>query len=172
MKIKEELANNSSILIYAPDAGYKELIIDVAKKLSSHNICYITTNKTYSALIEIFKKSGVNLNNIIFIDTISKSIKKDPEESDHVYYINSTAAMTELSIVLNKFLAHKFDYLIFDSLSNLLIYQNKHLVIKFVSSIINKIKESNTKAVFYVMKIQEHESFIKECGMFVDKVIE
>ena len=54
------------------------------------------------------------------------------------------------------------DYLIFDSLTNLLVYESKAPVAKFVASLVNKIKESKTKAVFYALSIKEQEALIKE----------
>ena len=63
-------------------------------------------------------------------------------------------------------------HLIFDSLTNLLVYESKAPVAKFVSSLVNKIKESKTKAIFYALSVKEQESLIKESGMFVDKVID
>ena len=80
--------------------------------------------------------------------------------------------MTELSLTISKFIKHDFDYLIFDSLTNLLVYESKAPVAKFVASLVNKIKESKTKAVFYALSIKEQEALIKESGMFVDKIIE
>jgi hypothetical protein len=38
--------------------------------------------------------------------------------------------------------------------------------------LVNKIKESKTRAIFYALSVKEQEALIKESGMFVDKVIE
>jgi hypothetical protein len=52
-----------------------------------------------------------------------------------------------------------------------LIYQKTSLVKKWISSIINKIKESDTKAIFYTLNLDEQKDLIKETSMFVDKVV-
>ena len=67
---------------------------------------------------------------------------------------------------------HKFDYIIFDSLTSLLVYQKKAPVSKFVSSLINKIKTGETKAIFYALSAKEQAQLIKESSMFVDKVVD
>jgi hypothetical protein len=172
MDIKKELSSNQTILLIMSSADYNNEIIEVVKKLSGKNIVYVTLNKTHDSLVELFKKKKIKTENIVFIDAISKTIKSTPEQSDGVYYVSSPGALTEISLVVSKFIKHNFDYLIFDSLTNLLVYTQKAPVGKFVASLVNKIKESKTKAIFYALSVKEQESLIKESGMFVDKVIE
>jgi len=172
MDIKKELSENQTILLIMDSAEYNSEIISIVKKLDGKNIAYVTLNKTKDSLVELFKKNKIKTGNIVFIDAISKTIKSVPEQSDGVYYVSSPGALTELSLVISKFVRHNFDYLIFDSLTNLLVYESKAPVGKFVSSLVNKIKESKTKAIFYALSVKEQESLIKESGMFVDKVID
>lgn len=169
--IARELSDNQTILILMSGVEYNDIIIDMAKKLSGKNVCYVTLNKTFDFLKELFKKKKVNIENIIFIDAISKTIKKVPEQTKGCYYISSPGALTELSLVITKFLKHGFDYLIFDSLTNLVVYSKKEPVAQFLSNIVNKVKDSKTKAVFYALSMKEQEELIKESSMFVDKVI-
>ena len=95
-----------------------------------------------------------------------------PDQSEGVYYVSSPGALTEISLVIAKFIRHGFDYIIFDSLTNMLVYENKAPVAKFVSVLVNKIKESKTKAIFYALSLKEQDALIRESGMFVDKVID
>lgn len=172
MDIKKELSANQTILLIMSSTEYNEEIVNVVKKLDGKNIAYITLNKTRDSLVELFKKNKVKTENIVFVDAISKTIKNVPDQSEGVYYVSSPGALTELSLVVSKFIRHEFDYLIFDSLTNLLVYESKAPVAKFVSSLVNKIKDSKTKAIFYALSVKEQEALIKESGMFVDKVIE
>ena len=61
---------------------------------------------------------------------------------------------------------------IFDSVTDLLTYSDKSESANFLSSTTNKIKKSKVNAVFFALKVEDHENFIKECGMFFDKVID
>ena len=119
---------------------------------------------------EVFVKSKVNHDNFLFIDGISKSFKAS-EKDKQVLFVDSPGALTEISLVITKSLKHNFDYLIFDSLNNLLTYQDKNTVTKFVSSIVTKIKSSKTKAVFLAVKTADNEDVIKKCSMFVDAIV-
>lgn len=172
MNIKEELESNKIILLIMPSAGYSTLTIDILKKLSGSKICYVTLNKTYKALKELFEKNKINAKNIVFIDCISKTMKEYPDHIEGCYFVESPAALTELSLCISKTLSQNFTYFIFDSLTNMLIYEKKAPVAKFVSNITNKIRETKTKAMFYTLSITEQEELVRESEMFVDKVID
>lgn len=169
VNIKSELSTNQIVLLLMPSAEYNEIMVETLKQLSDKSIAYVTLNKTVDALKEIFEKNEVDIKNVIFIDAISKTIKKAPSQSDQVFYCSSPGALTEISLVISKFLKHNFDYLIFDSLTNLSIYQKKAPVTKFVSSLINKIKTGKTKAIFYAL--EGDDELVKKSSLFVDKVI-
>jgi archaellum biogenesis ATPase FlaH len=172
MDIKKSLSKDQTLLLLMPGIQYNDEILDIVKQLSDESICYVTINKTFDALMENFKKNKINTENLVFIDAISKTIKATPDQASQCYFVESPAALTELSLVISKFLRHEFKYLIFDSLTNLLIYQSKAPVAKFLSSLVNKIRQSKTKAVFYALSLKEQEDLIKQCGMFVDNVVD
>ena len=172
INIKKELSANQTMLLIMPSQDYNDDIVKIVKELDGKSICYVTLNKTSDSLKELFNKRKINTANMTFIDAISKTIKAVPDQGDQVYYVSSPGALTELSLVISKFIRHNFDYLIFDSLTNLLVYESKAPVAKFLSSIVNKVKESKTKALFYALAVKEQDTLIKESSMFVDKVID
>lgn len=120
---------------------------------------------------ETFDKKGVNTENMVFIDAISKTFKETPDMTDQCYYCSSPNSFTEISLAISKVLKHGFDYLIFDSLASLLVYEGKAPVSKFASNIVNKMKNADVKGIFYALDINKHKSTIQEAGMFLDKVI-
>jgi hypothetical protein len=95
------------------------------------------------------------------------------ENTPDCYFISSPQALTELSIVLDEFLKLKFDYFIFDSITTLIIYQKaEEPVVRFITNLVNKIKAHNSKGIFYIIDIKEHELLIKESSMVMDKIID
>lgn len=171
MDLIKELSSNQTVLVIVSSMEYNETILNTVKKLSDKSLCYITLNKTSDALKEMFKKKKINLKNIVFIDAISKTIKEMSDSAQGCCYISSPAAITDLSLAINKFLKRGFEYLIFDSLTNLLVYESKAPVAKLVSSLTNNIRTVKTKAVFFALEVKGHEALIDETGMFVDRVI-
>jgi hypothetical protein len=171
MEIEKEFVSKQHTLLAISNGDYNAEIIDSLKQLSGKSVCYVTLNKTHQALQEIFIKNKIDMENIVIIDAISKTIKTTQKIEDNIYFVSSPGALTELSLAINKFLDYDFEYLIFDSLNSLLVYQKVSIVKKWVSSIINKIKESNTRAIFYTLNLDEQKDLIKETSMFVDKVV-
>jgi len=171
LDIVKELEANKIILLLVPSLEYSDIVLADAKALSKKNLGYITLNKTFESLKEDFIKAKANIDNILFIDAISKTIKNVPDQAKGVYYLSAPNSLTEISLQISSLITHKFDYIVFDSLTNLLIYQTKAPVAKFLSTIINKIRDSDTRAVFYCLDVREHEELIEEASMFVDKVV-
>ncbi len=171
MDIIDELEENQTVLLLASSIGYNDTVIETVKKLAAKTVTYVTINKTASSLKETFKSKGVNVDNIVFIDAITKTIKDVPDQADGIYYMSSPAALTEISMAVSNMLNHGFNYLIFDSVTNLLVYEQRAPVAKFIQVLVNKIKSSKTKAVFYALSVKEQNELIQETGMFVDKVV-
>jgi KaiC/GvpD/RAD55 family RecA-like ATPase len=168
--VKKELASSQTVLLLIPGNEYPEDISKIVKDLADKKVCYITLNKTSESIKELFTKSKVNLKNIMFVDAISKSFKKDMKSDEKSIYVSSPGALTELSIVINKLLkTNEFDYLIFDSITTMTVYETKDAVTRFVSSIVNKIKETKTRAVFYAIGERDNDPFTKKTCMFFDK---
>ncbi len=167
----QDTFQTQSTLLMIPSIKYNEGIASIPKQLQDKNICYITLNKTYNALVELFEKEEIGLNRIVFIDAITKSIGK-VEHKENCYFVSSPQALTELSIVINEFLSYHFDYVIMDSLTTLLIYQkSEEPVLKFLSNIVNKIKDSGAKGIFYAVNIDEHQLLIQQASMILDEVM-
>jgi len=167
--VKKELTSNQTLLLVMSSVEYNEVIVSSIKKLKG-NICYVTTNKTFDSLKELFRKKKVNVGNVVFVDAISKSLKKVDEGSEEVYYVSSPGALTELSLAVGKFLKHDFDYLVFDSVTNLAIYNKVPVCAKFIVSLVDKIKKTKTKAIFYGIGGPEDE-IIERTSVYVDKVV-
>lgn len=172
MDIEKEFLPNKKNLLVVSSGDYYNGILDSLKPLSGKSICYVTLNKTRKALQEDFKENGIDMENMIIIDAISKTVEASIGAEEHCLFVNSPGALTELSISIKKFLNYGFDYLIFDSLNNLLVYRDAPIVKRWVSSIMGNIRESNTRAIFYILNSEGQKDFIKEVGAFVDKVID
>jgi KaiC/GvpD/RAD55 family RecA-like ATPase len=171
MDLSKELIENKTVLAIVPSEKYSATITSLTKTLSKKKVCYVTLNKTFESLKEEFKKKNVKIDNLVFIDAISKTIKDVPDQTTGCYFASSPGDLTGISLLITKFLNHEFDYIIFDSLTNLIVYQQKAPVARFVQVLTNKIRESKTRAVFFAVSVKEQQNLLEETGMFVDKVI-
>lgn len=172
INIAKELKDNQTVLMLTTGDKYNDAVLEVTKQLANNTLCYVTLNKTHHSLEDTFKKKKISTKNMIFIDAISKSIREMDDQSKNGFFVSSPAALTELSIIISKFLKHEFEYLIFDSISTMSAYQNKNIIVRFITNLANKIKESETKSVFFALDSKEQEDLNKQCGTIVDKVVE
>jgi len=91
MDIGKELGENKIVLVIIPSTKYGGASLKIAKKLSQKKLCYVTTNKTSASLNESFSKKKVKMENVIFVDAISKSLgtsSKDEQSSKYEERIN------------------------------------------------------------------------------------
>lgn len=107
----------------------------------------------------------------LFIDTTTKPLKSAAELNNCIY-VSSISALTELNITITKALEKgKFEILIFDSLSTMLIYHNASTITKFVHNLIGKLRALNCGAVFTCVASDAKSTLVSQLSMLIDKRI-
>jgi hypothetical protein len=171
--MKGKLVIEKGIIVMAiPEKEYASRLNDVVSSAASSysRICYTSLNKPYSVLSESFKKSGVDLKKILFIECTGKA---DSGKQEQVVYVSSPKALTEMSITIGKVIEMgKIEVLIFDSLSTLLVYADPSTVVKFTHSLITILRSKNVSGFLMCTKSGQSEAIIKDISMFADKVVE
>lgn len=170
IEIKKELDNNQAAILLVPNIEYDDVIVDMARQLSGKKICYVTLNKTYSAIKELLELNHVDVKNIIFIDGITKNVK-NIADIDDCHFVDSPVKVTELSKNLSTLLKQDFDYLVFDSITNLFTYQAKSSVEYFVQTLVSMLEERNCRGVFFALKRSKSDIYspiieIKQSDIF------
>lgn len=172
MNIESSLKENKIVVFVIPVAKYSDCINEITSSVTeaSKNIIYVTLNKPYKVLADSFSKQGIDLGKIHFIDGISGTVKAD--DNCKVTFVASPKALTELSIEITESMKDGIDAIIFDSVSTLLVYEEASTVVKFMHSLIAKIRESNKNCIITSLLDDADKSLLKDIGMFVDKVVE
>ena len=171
--LNKELKKNHVILLVVPNKDYNKVVLKEVKKLKGKNICYVTTNKGHSALVNEFEKNKIDTKNFFFIDCVTATIIKPKIVPPNCALVSSPRALTELSLAINKFVNIHFPLIFIDSLSTLLVYHSPKVLTNFVHNTINKVRETNQ--VIFVMTIAEKDKkteLYKKLQVLVDKVIQ
>ena len=168
MDIIKELSDNQTILLLMPGIEYNKIVLETIKTLSDKRVCYVTLNKTYGALKELFKKNKIKTDNILFVDAITRSLKEAKDIPKECYFVSPTS-ISDAFAALHTIIQQEYDYPVFDSLTNLFSYKETEGVEDLIFVLLNKIRETKTKAVFYALN--EQEKFIPRCCMYVEKTI-
>ena len=172
MDIKKELSKSQIILLLVPAPEYGKAVLQTARQLSKNSVCYVTLNKTFDSMKELLAGKKINMEKMVFVDAISKTIRRMPDQTNGCYFVSSPNALTELEIAILKMQRHGFEYLVFDSLSTMLVYQKNAPVAKFVSALANNARKNGTRVLFYAVKSPEQSQMVNEVSTFVDKVID
>ena len=141
------------------------------KKMSG---IYLTVNKPSVKYDEVFRSSGVNTDELFFIDTISKMANPMVADNERVKYIATPNSLTQIAIAITTILRKPVTDRVFivDSISTLLVYNKPDTVSKFLHFLEGKISMTNTSAVFIALKGETETEVQRTISQFVDKTIE
>jgi len=178
--IKEQfdlLAKPYTVLLVIDPGRYQDGLNELIRYLfedQKMSGMYLTAAKSAVKLDELFRVSGINTDNLFFIDTVSKMTSSYAADSDRVRYVENPNSLTEISIALSKFLkipvANRM--LIVDSISALLVHNDAEGVSKFIHFLHSKVSGTNTSAIFIALKGETDKTVQTRMSQFVDKIIE
>lgn len=137
---------------------------------------YITSNKSASYMVHLLEAQGIDSSNMFFIDTISREEGAEEINSKNFFYVDSPNELVELSVKLDEVFEQIKDkkevFVIFDSISTLLIYNGKEAVEKFVHSIVGRFQKWKVKGILLMVKSDEHKGVIDSISQFCDKTFD
>lgn len=170
----KDLSEGQAILIISKSKDIIKTNTQILKLLMDGNFgLYITVNHPYSSLKEIFAKNRVNINQMFFIDCVTKRVEENPEENERCVYVESPNNLTDISIsiieALEAIKGKKFLFL--DSLSTLLIYNSVGSLAKFSHFLISKIKLLKVTGIFISGKEKMEKNLLKQISQFCDRTI-
>jgi archaellum biogenesis ATPase FlaH len=143
---------NQSVGIQVPENRHVDLLQAVFNSMCSntHDIwTFVTVSKTFDYLTKTFKE-GSEYANIKFIDCISRAAGIS-ELHSNCSYIESPVMLEQLILeILNNFKGLKHDvdkYVVIDSVSALMIYNDPEIIREFISLLMNRSRSENIHVV-------------------------
>jgi len=175
-KLKELDEHSISLVLSSPEK-YTDLEKILLKEIIDEGKAgiYITLNKPASTIIGLLEQMNLDANKIFFIDLISQKPKNPEDRKKNVLYLNSPHALTELSIAISELVASMGDaekYVIFDSISSLLIYHSPEQVAKFTHFLASKLRGWEVKTVLMILGDDASRKLIAQLSQFVDNVVD
>lgn len=162
--VVEELAehNITALLFMVNSLENNKLAVYMAKQLSKGKICYVSLHKTADALIEQLESKKVNTKNMVFIDGITKVLGLPAVDTDKIRFVNYPGELRELDFLISNIINHPCDYVIFDSVTDLIPYSKIDEIKEFIRNLINKIRFRKMKGVFYTKNSQNLAGLVEE----------
>lgn len=166
-----ELKKNRILLISTKSNEYRSKLV----KMLNHSgeiykkTCCVTVNDPCETIIN--NMDPASSRNIVFVDCVTQTIKRETPKLN-VIYVSSPRALTEISITVKKILERgNVNFVIFNTLSTLLIYEETLTVLKFVHNLVLSFREAGINAAFLILREDVSDEIMKDMCMFVDKII-
>ena len=130
---------------------------------------YVTLNKGVKPVERSLRDAGCDTSLLYFIDGITMTQNKDAKAANCTF-IPSPEALTELSLAIKTAIDTKgFDFLYFDSVNTLLIYNEFKTSEKFVHFIIAKLREGDVGGIIFSLEDASASKIIPSIMQFCDE---
>jgi len=178
--LKERISNaikiNQSIGILLPGNNYPDLteaIFELIKTNPEDAWVYVTVTRPY-ANIEKQNSQVSSLNNVKFIDCVSRAAGIS-NNNENTIYIESPTMLEKLSLeIINIFkeVDEKTNkYLVLDSLSNLIIYNDADIITEFFYHLINKTRARDIHTISLALEEEGMDKYLNRLVYLNDKIL-
>jgi len=152
---------------------YQEAVFGIVRYFTgkSQRGVYVTLNKPYSVLAKNFGKAGIPSESLFFVDGIT-NVPAAEEGADHACLgagIDLSNLCIGISRAVGKLKEEKF--LLLDSLSTLLIYNDSKAVSKFAHLLTEKMRRWDTQGSLLTVEMNAEKDVVSQLAPFCDKVV-
>ena len=151
-RVSAAIRVNQSVGIQVPENRHGDLleaIFDSMCRNTQDIWTFVTVSKTFDYFAKTFKES-TRQPNIKFIDCISRAAGIS-DNSNNCIFLESPVMLENLILeIINNFKTQKRDidkYIVIDSLSALMIYNDPEIIREFISLVMNRSRAENIHVV-------------------------
>lgn len=165
-RVSKAVAFNQSVGVVLPSSNYSDLIqafFEYIRSRPEDAWVYVTITKPYENILKQFGELAES-KNIRFVDCISRAAGITKTEPNCVY-VESPSMLEKLGLeIINIFktVDEKTNkYLILDSLSTLIIYNDQEIVTEFFYHLANRTRSRNIHIISLAIEEEGMEKFNK-----------
>jgi len=175
-RIPKSIAMNQTVGVTLPDKYYDDIKLVLFEYFNSrpNNFCvYVTISRPYNALSQQYGDLIYNSKNIRFVDCVSR-ISGISSTDPNCTYVESPTMLEKLGLeIINHFKEadeKSEKYLIIDSLSTLMIYNDSDIVTKFFYYLVNITRSRSIHSAYLVIEEEEVDKQINKLINLTDKI--
>lgn len=178
--LKERISNaisvNQSIGVLLPGANYQDLLLALFERVRSkpeEAWVYVNVTKPFQNMTNQLPYIS-ELKNIRFIDCISRAAGIS-KPTKNVIFVESPTMLEKIGLeIMNIF--KEVDpkikkYLVIDSLTNLIIYNDPEIVTEFFYHIINRTRARDIHTISLAIEEEGMESYLNRLVYLNDKIL-
>lgn len=178
--LKERILNaikiNQSIGILLPGSNYSDLtkaLFELIKSNQDSAWVYVNVSKPYDILVKQFPFLD-DLNNIKFIDCISRASGLT-NNNPNCIFVESPSMLEKIGLeIINVFKEVNQEtkkYLLIDSLTNLIIYNDPEIITEFFYQIINKTRARDIHTISLAIEEEGLDNYLNRLIYLNDKIL-
>ena len=157
--LNDKFDKSVTLLETPAESCFEDVMDSVASMLEKEKKgVYVTASRPYKYISKEMQKRNINKGSVLFIDCISRMVG-DPGDGDCTY-VENPASLEEISMyiisLLDKIESDK-KFLIMDSISTLLIYNNSTAIKEFSMFLINKLRLEGVNGIMVTIEKQTPE---------------
>jgi len=176
--IKGDVSDGCSVLLFGPPGVGKTVFCENFVKAclgKNLNCLYVTLDKSPCDVKANLRHLGISVRGreeteIVFVDGFNWLVG----ESQETYRVDNLGNLTELSIQIASAAGSLSGpvFLIFDSISPLLVYNPENVVVKFLQILLARVRSWNGVGLFVVQDGVHSEGFCNTLSYLVDGVFD
>jgi archaellum biogenesis ATPase FlaH len=178
--LKERISNaikiNQSIGIILPASNYPDLIQALLERIKSNPEeawVYVTVTKPYTSIVNQYEFLN-DSKNIKFVDCISKAAGINKPDENCIF-VESPTMLEKIGLEIINIFKEVDDktkkYLVIDSLTNLIIYNDPDIVTEFFYHIINRTRTRNIHTISLAIEEEELDKYLTRLIYLNDKIL-
>jgi len=171
-----DVKKSSIVLISMESQQHTEAVSSVLKVFVNDmkmGGIYVSVSKPYEQITKAMELAKVRSSNLFFIDCISHMAGKLPDKAENAVFIENPSSLEEISLYIDKLMVRipEPKFILLDSLSSLLIYNNERSVEEFTHLVINKMRLENVGGIIVSIKQKEAEALTNTLIPMCDREI-
>lgn len=136
---------------------------------------YVTANRPYVNLVNMFKERAISPDSLLFVDCISAMAGEKTGRSGNCIYVPSPLELERITDYVDTLLDELGDetkrFIYLDSLSTFLLYNSVSSVGKLSHFLINRLRLKNMSGVFLTLELEAPTELIQRLTVLCDKVV-
>ena len=167
-----DLPKDFVVLAIMPEKNFEAANMGLVKYLVhelGYHGAYVAMNKPYHNVSKTMQQSNIDHNKILFIDCVSGQKAK----AQNAVFLNSMESLTQIGICLDPIYKNRdLSFIFLDSLDAMSVYHDTKVVIRFVRSMIERMREYGMSGVMLGLREETDRQLINELAVVCDKVID
>lgn len=177
MEVRELIDEEASpfespvVLLNVSPLIYHKGVLDALRYFSERfgTGLYITLNKPCATLQPAFEKAGVPSERVVYLDSITNTAEHDTESCR---YLGRMRELTDICVALTKLASErKVRYVLLDSVSTLLLYNDTKSVARFCHAVAEKLRSMGLSGALVLVDMEEGKDMAAQLAQFCDAYV-